>query len=79
MKYKFKYKKGFFWKSVTVTGHQTIKEMDRMDLIKEDGSIISLSQWSKYDLKLGQDWVLAVKKTMEKEAGQSIGLEVSSG
>ena len=41
----------------------------------KDGSIISLSEWSKYDLKLGQDWLLRTKKDMERESGLDIKLK----
>lgn len=76
MKYKFKYKKGLFWKSKTVSGHRLDKDNNRMDLFLEDGSIYSISQWDKYDLYLGIDWVLENKKQMEKEAGQNITLNI---
>lgn len=74
--YNFVYRRRLFWKSIKATGHRLDKELDRMDIFHEDGSITSLSQWSKYDLKLGTDWVLFTKKQMEKEAGQKIDLAV---
>jgi hypothetical protein len=76
--YKFKYRKsnGLFWKIIVATGHKYYSEMDRMDVFHVDGSITSLAQWSKYDLKLGTDWVLFTKKQMEKESGQRIDLAV---
>lgn len=72
MKYIFKYKKGFFWKKIEVVGHKILNDLDRADLFFEDGSIYSISQWSKCDLKLEKDWVLALKKQMEKESGKKI-------
>lgn len=76
MKYKFKYKKGLFWTSAIITGHMISAELDRMDIFFEDGSLRSISNWSKYDLKLGVDWVAATKNLMEKESGQEVKLNV---
>lgn len=70
--YKFKYKKGFFWKTITVVGHNLVTEQDRMDVFFADGGIYSIGGWTKYDLRLGSDWVITVKKKMEEEAGQPI-------
>jgi hypothetical protein len=74
--YKFVYRRKLLWKSLKATGHRLDKELNRMDIFHEDGSITSLSQWSKYDLKLGTDWVLFTKKQMEKESGQDVKLAV---
>jgi hypothetical protein len=74
--YKFTHRKRWFWKSIKASGHKYYPEMDRMDVFHVDGSITSLAQWSKYDLKLGTDWVLFTKKQMEKESGQRIDLAV---
>lgn len=49
-----------------------------MDVYHVDGSITSISQWSKYDLRLGTDWVSFTKKSMEKESGQQVQLAVGS-
>jgi len=76
--YNFVYRRRMLWKSLKATGHRLDRELDRMDIFHEDGSITSLSQWSKYDLKLGTDWVLFTKKQMEKEAGQKIDLAVGA-
>lgn len=51
-----------------------MKEQDRMDLYLEGGPIRSIPEWSKYELYLGMDWVLAVKEQMEKESKQQINL-----
>lgn len=76
--YKFKYKKRLFWSSVKAAGHQYDKDSDRMDIYHADGTITSLAHWSKYDLRLGKDWVEATKAQMEKEAGQPIKMNVNS-
>ena len=75
MTYKFKYKCGRFYKSVSVIGHKYNKELDRMILMFKDGGIMEIASWSCYDCKLGKDWALAVKKEMEKQAGQSIPVD----
>lgn len=74
--YSFKFKKRFFWKTVKAIGHRYEKEIDRMDVYLEKGEIFSISQWSKYDLFLGIDWVLFTKTQMENESGQKIDLSV---
>lgn len=76
MTYKFFYKKRFFWESILVVGHRLDKELNRMDFYIPDGSIMSLTNWDRYDMKLGIDWVLFTKKQMEKESGQQIPLNV---
>jgi hypothetical protein len=76
MTYKILYRKRFFWKSITVIGHRLDKELNRMDFYIPDGSIVSLTKWDRYDMRLGLDWVLFTKKQMEKESGQQIPLNV---
>lgn len=75
-KYKFKFKRFLFWKSITAIGHSYLKDMDRMDIFKENGGVLSISKWSNCDLSLGSDWVLASKEKMESESGVPIRLEV---
>lgn len=43
-----------------------------MSLYYEDGGIKTIPSWSKYSLRLKQDWVLAVKKNMEQQTGMDI-------
>lgn len=74
--YKFKYKKFFFYKSIKSIGHKYLPDLNRMDVFHEDGSITSIANWSKYDLRLGTDWVAFTKSQMEKESGQKIDLAV---
>lgn len=79
MLYKFKYKRRFFWKTIKVDGHRIDDKQNRMDLFMADGSILSLCNWSQYDLRLGADWVIRQKKDMEKQAGQKIQLKNEIG
>lgn len=74
MQYKFKYKKGWLWKTEIITGHYYDKDSDRMDVFFPDGSIKSFGSWKDYDLLLGTDWKLAVQKNMEKESGTSVNV-----
>lgn len=78
-KYKFKYKKGWFWNSVTVVGHRYEKDQDKMIMFLEDGGIIEVAQWRLCCVKLGSDWYEAQKKYMEQEAGQQIQTNVGNG
>lgn len=75
MKYIFKYRRKLFWKSVTVVGHSYNRDLDRVSLLLENGGIREVPQWSKCECKLGVDWVLAKKKAMEKESGQTIHID----
>jgi hypothetical protein len=67
MLYTVYYKKRFFWKKIKVSGHRLEKELDRMDFYFPDETILSIGQWSHYDMKLGIDWVLAMKKQQQKQ------------
>jgi hypothetical protein len=70
--YKFKYKYRWFFKTHKIIGHSFNEKLDRMALHFPDGSLLELADWSCYDCKLGPDWALAVKKSMEEKAGQAI-------
>lgn len=48
------------------------KPQNSMVLYFEDGSIERIGNWNEYDLKLNIDWVIAIRKSMEKEIGQDI-------
>ena len=76
MQYKISYKRGLFWKELLVTGHRYEPASDKMVLYFTNGSIREIPQWSKCEVFLDTDWVLAVKKDMESKAGQSIPLTV---
>lgn len=72
MTYKFKYKRFFFYKTIkNVKGHAFDLDSDRMDIFTIDG-IISIGNWSKYDMKLGSDFLLVQKNDMEQESGTSV-------
>lgn len=76
--YKIRYKyTGFgFWKSKKIIGSQLADKHDRLTLYFKDGGILEIPQFSKLQIKLGADWVLATKEKMEKESGAKINLEV---
>ena len=78
MKYKFKYRKGWFWKTYSVVGHRYEESQDKMALYFENGSIREISHWKDCEVFLGVDWVLAVQKAKEKEAGQQLPLAVNT-
>jgi len=70
--YKFKYRRGLIWRSAKVTGHRYEQALDKMVLFFADGSLREIAEWSKFDLKLGLDWALVMKKAMEEKAGQAV-------
>jgi len=76
MSYVFKYRKKFFWKKVSVVGHNYLEQQDKMVVYKEDGSLMEIKNWSKCEVALGTDWVLVVKKKMESQAGAAVPLNV---
>jgi hypothetical protein len=78
MQYKFKYRRSLFWKSVIVIGHGYNQPQDKMTLYYPDGSVQEIAFWSKCEVALGTDWVLAQKKNMEQKTGQPISLAVQA-
>lgn len=75
MTYKFRFKNRLLFKSVSVIGHGLNRELDRMALYLPNGGVREIANWSKYDCKLGTDWVLAVKKNMEQKSGQTVNID----
>lgn len=66
-----------FWRQRLVIGYRLLTESDRMVIFFEDGSIEELAKWSDCHSKLGIDWVLAMKKKMERDSGASIPVDVT--
>lgn len=78
MEYKFTYRhyKKFLYKSQMINGHRLDQVLDKMCLFFADGSIIEIPHWKDYELKLGSDWALAVKTSLEQQSGQTIPLNI---
>ena len=75
----FKYKRWFFYKSLkSVVGHHHHAQVDRMDVHFQNGSILSIPQWSKCYLKLGPDFFIFQRKELEKQAGQPIHTHIGN-
>jgi len=73
MDYKFKYrhKNDWFWTTVKVIGHK-LEGNNTMVLFLENG-LIAIPEWSNnYFLKLGSDWMLFEKKSMEEQSGVKV-------
>ena len=79
MRYKLTFKRlGFFSKkqSITVRGHRYDAATDKMALFFPDGTIREIARWKDCEVFRGEDWVLATKKEMEKEAqGLNVSIE----
>ena len=76
MRYKIKYGKWWFQKTIEVTGHKLDAANNRMDFFLPDSKgIISIANWHNYNVELGRDFIIAQKEQAEKESGQSINLE----
>jgi len=59
-----------------IQGHRYEQSMNKMVLFFQDGSVREIPNWSSREVVLGVDWVLAVKKQMEAQSGQSVPLTV---
>ena len=77
MTYLFTYRKPATrkWISEEVVGHKYHAETDHMDLFYQNGTLLSIGDWKRCDLKLGKDWIMFTKAMMEEETGQSIKLK----
>ena len=75
MRYNFKYKRRFFWRTIkNVKGHSLNTSTGHMEIFLDAG-IRSIHKWSNCDLKLGSDFILFQKDSMEKQANTSINLD----
>jgi hypothetical protein len=72
MIYFFRWKYKWFWHKRIVSGHSYAKDQDKMILYHQDGSIEEIPHWKDCAVKLGIDWVLAMKEDMAKKAGQKL-------
>jgi len=72
MKYCFKFRRKWFWRSLTVVGHSYVVDQDKMVLFFEGGSVREIAHWKECELRLGVDWVLAQKRALEEQAGQAV-------
>jgi hypothetical protein len=79
MSYIFRWKRSWFWKKRLVSGHRWEEKQDKMILYYPNGSLEEISEWSKCSVRSGVDWVLAIKKQMEKESNQAINLNIEIG
>ena len=70
--FKVKWKRGWFWNTRTVTGTSYIQQMDKMSLMYADNSQEEVPEWSKCQVKVGQDWFAAAKANMDAQAGQVV-------
>lgn len=87
--YKFSFRRlGRFslWRSFRVVGHRSSADdvplghssSDKMILYFADGGVREIANWSRCELRLGTDWVLAVKRQAEKQSGTSVSLDVNA-
>ena len=76
MTYAIKFKTWHGWRTEKIVGHSYMAPTDKMLLYFPDGSVREIPRWKEREVILGQDWVLAVKKQMESQAGVTIPLAV---
>jgi len=72
MTYIFRYRRKFLWKSHIVMGHAYDGAQDKMVLFFANGSVREVARWRDCEARLGTDWVLAQKKSLEEQTGQTI-------
>lgn len=74
MMYVFKFRRRWLWKSVTVQGHNYDPGQDKMCLFLPNGAVREVANWKQCEVALGVDWVLAQKKSLEEQTGQTIAI-----
>ena len=79
MNYKFTYRRRWWTlsKSFVVAGHRLEPTQDKMVLFFPNGGVREIAEWSRCEIRLGTDWVVAQQKALEKQAGQPIPLAVT--
>ena len=78
MNYIFKYRRGWFWKSIKAIGHKYEESQEKMVVYLANGGVQEIKQWKNCEVKLGSDWYVETKKQMEKEAGHKIPMEIGA-
>jgi hypothetical protein len=76
MTYRIKFKRSWRWRCFEVCGHHYESSVDKMTLYFPGGSLREIPCWSKCEVVLDVDWMLAVKKKLEADSGQSVPLNV---
>jgi hypothetical protein len=61
-----------------VVGHSYSADQNKMVLYFKNGGLQEIADWKNHEVKLGVDWVLAMKKNMEAKTGQGIPLAVDT-
>lgn len=79
LKYKFKFKRGWFWQSRIVIGHRFEPATNKMCFHFDDGGVEEIPNWNLYAAKLGQDWCLAMKAELERKTGQVVPINRDLG
>lgn len=67
MSYVFKYRRFLPRKIKDCEGHNYNKDMDRMDVFHKRG-LVSIPNWSRHTLILGQDFIAFEKKNIKQES-----------
>jgi hypothetical protein len=67
------------WTKVkNLIGHKWFQEQNKMVFYFKDGSLKEVAKWTDCEIHLAKDWVLWTKEQMEREANQSIKLNVET-
>lgn len=74
MEYIFKWKSGLLTRSRVVVGHRYDQEQGKMVLYFANGAVEEIPNWKNCAIRLGIDWVIAEKKSMEQRSGSVIPL-----
>lgn len=70
--FKVKFRRRFIWRTLTVEGNVFLKDQDKMSFQLPDGTQREIPEWSKCEVKVGTDWLEAVKRNIEQQAGHAI-------
>ena len=70
LKYKFKWRKKWLWRSKKVSGHRFEEKQNKMVLYLENGGVQEIANWDQCECYLGTDWVNATKSSIKEEVGE---------
>jgi hypothetical protein len=55
------------WSTFPVIGHRYEKELDLMNIYREDGSLRTICHWTDCEVDLGIDWVIYTREVMAND------------
>jgi hypothetical protein len=74
MQYKFKFRRlgSLISHTIVVEAHKYEPAMDKMILFLKDGTMREIACWSRCEVVLGPDYIVAQKDAMSKSTGTNV-------